>query len=76
MVVATGLTVIDGPVPISVPPHEPIYHFQSAAPFNEPPITLKVIGLPAQVVEGTDDIVGAVAAAGTQGVQIPSIEIE
>jgi hypothetical protein len=41
-----GLTVILGPVPNTVPPHEPEYQVQFAPFANDPPFTDKVADCP------------------------------
>lgn len=40
--VADGETVIDAPVPTSVPPHEPSYQLYTAFVPSEPPLTVSV----------------------------------
>ena len=49
--VEVGETVMLEPVPASVPPQEPEYHFQDAPVPKEPPLTDSVLGCP-QVVLG------------------------
>jgi hypothetical protein len=58
--------MIEFPVPTIVPPQEPVYHTQLAAPFKLPPITDKVTAEPAHVFAGIGEIVGAVAFVGSQ----------
>ena len=48
MVALVGDTEIDAPVPTTVPPQLPEYQVQVAPEPNEPPETLKVVGLPEQ----------------------------
>ncbi len=50
MVVAVGLTLTEVPVPIAVPPQDPLYHFQLAWKPSVPPLTVRVTVLPPQVV--------------------------
>ena len=54
-------TLIEAPVPINVPPQEPVYHFHEAPVPSEPPITLSVKLVPA-VAKTTEEVmeVGAV----------------
>lgn len=42
MVVAVGDTLMDAPVPTSVPPHDPLYQFHVAPVPSEPPLTVSV----------------------------------
>ncbi len=46
MVVDVGVTVIEAPVPSSVPPQDPEYHFHTAPVPSVPPILFHVIGPP------------------------------
>ena len=57
-----GLTLIDEPLPIEAPlAHPPAYHFHSAFVPNEPPVTLKLLLCPLQIVDDSADApVGAV----------------
>jgi len=48
--VDAGLTLNELPVPTEVPPQLPLYHFQLAPVPNEPPLMLKVVEVPAQIV--------------------------
>ena len=48
--VEVGLTVIEVPVPTSVPAQLPEYHFQDAPEPSEPPVTVSVVEFPAQIV--------------------------
>ena len=57
MVAVVGETVIDAPVPTEVPPHEPVNHWEVA----EPPVAVKVVELPEQIVVFPVIPVGAVA---------------
>ena len=41
-----GVTDIDVPVPINVPPHDPLYHAKLAPVPSDPPDTLSVVLLP------------------------------
>ena len=50
----TGLTDMLLPVPIEVPPQEPLYHFQLAALPRYPPFTLNVVDEPLHTVEVPD----------------------
>ena len=66
MVVTVGLTVkvVIVLLPTSVPPHEPVYHFQLALVPKLPLVTVKVDGKPVQISVGL-----AVAVVGaTDGV--------
>ena len=62
MVVTAGVTVIDEPVPIEVPPAQPpAYHFHEAFVPNEPPLTLRTVLCPIQrIVETAEADVGLV----------------
>jgi hypothetical protein len=46
-----GPQVNGDPVPMDVPPHEPLYHFQEAACPRLPPLAVKVTVWPKQIVE-------------------------
>lgn len=50
LVPAAGLTVILGPVPAEVPPHDPVNHSQTAPVPSEPPDTVSVLFVPKQVL--------------------------
>ena len=45
-----GLTVILIPLPMNVPPHELLYHFQDAPLPRLPPVNVNVVLLPWQIV--------------------------
>ena len=47
--VTLGLTEMVVPLPASIPPHEPVYHFQAAASFSVPVPALSTTGAFAQV---------------------------
>ena len=57
---AVGETVIEGPLPTDVTPHELLYHCQLAPVPNEPPLTDKVVLPPLQMVVVPVMEVGAV----------------
>ena len=58
---AEGETVIDDPLPIEEPPQFPVYHCQFAPVPSEPPLTVRVVGDPAQTEAGEAEAdVGAV----------------
>jgi hypothetical protein len=67
-------TLIEAPVPINVPPQEPLYHFHVAPVPNEPPFTLSVKLTPA-VANATEEVmeVGAVLTAFTVGVTLAEV---
>jgi hypothetical protein len=48
--VLLGATVSEVPVAKTVPPHEPLYHFQLAPVPKLPPLTESVVFLPRQIV--------------------------
>ena len=50
MVFDVGLTVTDEPVPTKVPPQLPEYHFQLAPVPRLPPLTVRVVLPPLQMV--------------------------
>ena len=58
---AAGAMVTLEPVPTAVPPHELLYHFQLAPVPSVPPLTLKVVVLPKQMV-----VVPVIAVAGNE----------
>ena len=60
MVVDVGATVIEFPVFIKAPPHEPKYHCTVAPVPKVPPVTVKVVELPEQIVDVPVMLVGAV----------------
>ena len=60
VVVAAGATVTLLPVPTDVPPQLPLYHLQLAPVPRLPPLTLKVVFLPRQIV-----VVPVIEVAGT-----------
>ena len=47
--VETGETLIEGPVPITVPPHEPANHSIVAPVPKLPPVAVKVVVPPTQM---------------------------
>lgn len=67
-------TLIEAPVPINVPPHEAVYHFQLAPVPNEPPFTLSVKLVPASA-NATEDVidVGALLNALAVGVTLAEV---
>ena len=60
MVVAAGETVIASPVPMAVPPHELVNHSVMAPVPLEPPVTVKVVEPPGQIVVVPVAPIGAV----------------
>ncbi len=56
MVAVVGETVIEVPVPTEMPPHEPVNHWD----VNVPPVAVKVVELPEQIVVVPVMPVGAV----------------
>lgn len=67
-----GLTFNGEPLPINVPPQEPVYHFHVALVPNEPPLTLKLVEPPGQkLLLSADADAGAV-----DGIQHAVTEIE
>ena len=67
-------TLIEAPVPINVPPQEPLNHFHVAPVPNEPPFTLSV-KLTLAVANATEEVmeVGAVLTAFTVGVTLAEV---
>ena len=64
--VADGETVIDAPVPTTVPLHDPLYQFQLAPVPSDPPATLSVVLPPVQMVgDAAEADVAAVEAVFT-----------
>jgi hypothetical protein len=61
VVFEAGLTEMLLPVPMGVPEHEPLNHFQLAPLPNVPPLTLNVVLLPLQIV-----VVPVMLLAGTE----------
>ena len=47
--------MIEAPVPIDVPPHDPLYHFQLAPVPSDPPDTLSVVLPPGQTAVALAD---------------------
>lgn len=50
--VTVGETVIEAPLPSSVPPHDPLYQTQSAPVPSIPPDMKSVVGLPEHTDKG------------------------
>ena len=50
VVPAAGLTLMLEPVPTEVPPQEPVNHCQPAPEPREPPVTVRVLEVPLQVL--------------------------
>ena len=67
-------TLIEAPVPINVPPQEPVYHFHVAPVPIEPPFTLSVKLTPT-VANATEEVidVGAVLTAFAVGVTLAEV---
>ncbi len=59
VVLIAGETVIEGPLPTKVPPQELLYHCQFAPVPKVPPLTVKVVLPPLQIVEAPEIPVGA-----------------
>jgi hypothetical protein len=59
-VVIVGVTVIEVPLPIAVPPQLPVNHLQTAPVPRLPPLTESVVFLPRQIV-----LVPLIEVAGT-----------
>lgn len=55
-----GLTVIEAPVPCSVPPQLEVYHRQTAPVPRLPAVTFSVVVCPAHIVPSTAAAVGSV----------------
>lgn len=60
---AVGETEIELPVPTDVPPHEPVYHSATAPAPAAPPLKVKVVDEPEQIVVVPDIPVGAELSA-------------
>jgi hypothetical protein len=60
-VFAVWETLIEAPVPINVPPQEPVNHFQVAPVPNEPPFTLSVKFTPVEA-NATEEVIDVGAA--------------
>jgi hypothetical protein len=56
-------TLIEAPVPIKVPPQEPVYHFHEAPVPNEPPFTLSIKFTPT-VANATEELIDVGAVLG------------
>lgn len=65
VVVDVGETVIELPVPAAVPPHELVNHCTVAPEPSEPPVTVKVVEPPLQIVVTPEMLVGAVGGVST-----------
>ena len=63
--------VIDAPVPTSVPPQLPLYHFQLPPVPRLPPLTLKVTEPGPQMLD--DDVLAAVAATDSELIVIVAV---
>jgi len=59
-VVEVGVTTIDAPVPMNVPPHDPVNHSTTAPVPKLPPVAVKVVLPPLQIVVVPEMDVGAV----------------
>jgi hypothetical protein len=59
VIVFAGATEILAPVPIEVPEHEPLYHFQLAPAPKLPPVTESVVFLPRQRLPETETLMDA-----------------
>lgn len=78
--VEAGDTAMEAPVPASVPPQPPEYHFHDAPVPSEPPVTLSVVAPPqiglglAEALVGSVEGVFNVTVTETQPVvlQVPS----
>ena len=71
--VEVGLTVIDVPVPASVPPQLPVYHLQLVP---DPPVAVNVLLAPEQIVAGLADAdVGATGSGLTVTVVVAQVEL-
>ena len=71
--VDVGLTLIDVPVPTSVPPQLPVYH---AHVLPDPPLTVSVLLAPEQIVAGLADADdGAVGSGLTVTVVVTQVEL-
>ena len=70
--VEVGLTVIDVPVPASVPPQLAVYHLQSVP---DPPVAVNVLLAPEQIVVGLADAdVGATGSGLTVTEVVAQVE--
>ena len=76
LVPAAGLTVILGPVPAEVPPHEAVNHSHIAPVPKVPPETVSVLSVPKQVLLLVMLIeVGAVELVLTVTIALPIITV-
>ena len=66
-----GETVTEVPLPSEVPPHEPLYQYQSLEIFNLPLSMLKVVELPLQMLVAEASSEGASATGLTVIVMLP-----
>jgi hypothetical protein len=60
VVVLAGVTFMASPIPAGVPPHDPVNHCVTAPVPFDPPTTVNVVLLPAQMVVVPVTPVGAV----------------
>lgn len=70
-----GETVILFPVPAGVPPHEPVNHSTTAPVPALPPVTVKVVLLPLQIVVVPVAPVGATDSVLTVTVTVPHVVV-
>ncbi len=77
MVVVDGLTEIEAPVPTSVPPQLPEYHFHEAAVPSEPPFILNEELLPLHIGDVPDMEVAAVDSVPLEATtKLPELEVQ
>ena len=60
--VDVGETLIELPVPTTVPPHVPLYHLHKLFPFSCPVATDNVVGAPLQIVAPAEELIVGVVA--------------
>ena len=75
MVVLPGETFIASPVPAGVPPHDPVNHCVIASVPFDPPLTVKVVLLPLQMVVVPVAPVGAVDNVFTVTVTVAQVVV-
>ena len=54
--VINGVCVVEPPVPVNNPPHEPSYQYHFAPEPTVPPIPIKVVADPSQIIDEDADI--------------------
>ena len=74
--VDAGETERETPLPTGAPPHEPLYHCHEPPVPREPPVTVRVVASPVQIIEGEAEAeVGAIDKLFTVTVVVTQIVV-